>query len=109
MSISKSFNKSGRLTVTFYIKKAAARGAKEIYLICEHNGWQQVAMKPQRNGTFTGSVTVPTDEQESYQYRFRYIMENGEELYDNDWDAEAYCSNEFGGDNSVFTVKDNRK
>ncbi|HIX58045.1 MAG TPA: hypothetical protein H9850_11360 [Candidatus Anaerobiospirillum pullistercoris] len=105
MSVSKSITKDGKkVTVTFYIKKEAAQGAKKIFLICEHNGWEPVALKPQKNGTFRGSISVPTDIQPSYQYRFKYIMENDEVKFDNDWDAESYCQNPFAGDNSVFTV-----
>lgn len=106
MSISKSPTKDGKkITITFYIKKEAAAGADKIFLICEHNGWEPVAMKPQKNGTFRGSITVPTDIQPSYQYRFKYIMNNGEVKFDNDWDAESYCRNDFGTENSVFTVQ----
>lgn len=108
MSISKSPTKDGKkVTITFYIKKDAAQGASKIYLICEHNGWEPVAMKPMKNGTFRGSISVLTDIQPSYQYRFKYIMEDGEVKFDNDWDAEQYCPNQFGGDNSVFTVAAN--
>lgn len=106
MSISKSPTKDGKkITITFYIKKEAAAGADKIFLICEHNGWEPVAMKPQKNGTFRGSITVPTDIQPSYQYRFKYIMNDGEVKFDNDWDAESYCRNDFGTENSVFTVQ----
>ncbi|MCI6863824.1 isoamylase early set domain-containing protein [Anaerobiospirillum succiniciproducens] len=106
MSIAKSPTKDGKkITITFYIKKEAAAGADKIFLICEHNGWEPVAMKPQKNGTFRGSITVPTDIQPSYQYRFKYIMNDGEVKFDNDWDAESYCRNDFGTENSVFTVQ----
>lgn len=106
MSISKNPTKDGKkITITFYIKKEAAAGADKIFLICEHNGWEPVAMKPQKNGTFRGSITVPTDIQPSYQYRFKYIMNDGEVKFDNDWDAESYCRNDFGTENSVFTVQ----
>lgn len=105
MSISKSPKKDGsKITITFYIKKEAAQGADKIFLICEHNGWEPVLMKKQTNGTFRGAITVPTNIQPSYQYRFKYIMPDGEVKFDNDWDAEAYCPNPFAGENSVFTV-----
>ena len=58
MSVSKKFTKDNKVTVTFTIKKTAAQNAKKIDLLCEHNGWQPVAMKPQKNGTFKGSITV---------------------------------------------------
>ena len=64
MSVSKRF-KEKKLTVSFYMKKEAAQGAEKIDLLCEHNGWQPVAMKPQRNGTFRGSITVNLGEKPS--------------------------------------------
>ncbi len=104
MSVSKKFTPYAKVTVTFTIKKAAAQGATKIELLCEHNGWQAVAMKPQKNGTFKGSITVPEGDKPSYQYRFRYTFDDNSVKFDNDWDAEQYVSNPFGGDNSVFSV-----
>ena len=106
MSVSKRF-KEKKLTVSFYIKKEAVQGAKQIDLLCEHNGWQPVAMKPQRNGTYRGSITVNLGEKPSYQYRFRYTMPDGTVKYDNDWDAEMYTPNPFGGENSVSSAVKN--
>ena len=106
MSVAKTLSKNGKkITITFYNTKEAVQGAAQIYLICEHNGWEPVAMKPQHNGTYCGSITVPTDLQSSYQYRFKYIMPDGSVKFDNDWKAESYCANAFGGDNSVFSVE----
>ncbi|MCK0514215.1 isoamylase early set domain-containing protein [Anaerobiospirillum sp. NML120448] len=103
MSISKRITKDGKkVTITFYIKKEAAQGAKKIFLICEHNGWEPVVMKPLKNGTYCGSISVPTSIQPSYQYRFKYIMEDGQERFENDWDAESYAPNPYGEENSVF-------
>ncbi len=105
MSVSKRFTEK-KVTVSFYIKKEAAQGAEQIFLLCEHNDWQPVAMKPQKNGTFRGSITIERGVRPSYQYRFRLVMPDGSERYDNDWDAEAYCRNDFGSDNSVFSAEE---
>ncbi len=104
MSVTKKYGKDSKVTVTFTIKKNAAQGAVKIDLLCEHNGWQAVAMKKQKNGTFKGAITIPADEQPSYQYRFKYTFEDNSVKYDNDWDAETYVSNPFGEENSVFSV-----
>ena len=104
MSISKRFTDKNKLTVFFYIKKEAAQEAEKIDLLCEHNSWQPVAMKPQKNGTFRGSITFKLGEKTSYQYKYRYQMKDGSIKYENDWDAEDYCSSPFGGDNSVFSA-----
>ena len=104
MSVSKRFTKDHRVTVTFNIKKEAAQGASKIELLCEHNGWQAVAMKQQKNGTFKGSISVPEGEKAAYQYRFKYTFADNSVKYDNDWDAERYVANPFGGENSVFSA-----
>ncbi len=103
MSVSKRFS-GKKLTVSFYIKKEAAQDAKSIDLICEHNGWQAVELKKQKNGTFRGSITIDIGVQPSYQYKFKYTMNDGSVKYDNDWDADMYVSNPFGGENSVFSA-----
>ena len=64
----------------------------------------KLAMKAQKNGTFKGSITVPEGEQGTYQYRFKYTFADNSVKYDNDWDAERYVANPFGGDNSVFSA-----
>lgn len=101
MSVSKRFREK-KLTVSFYITKEAAQDAKEIDLLCEHNGWEPVALKAQKNGAFRGSITIDRSNQDSYQYRFKLIMPDGSEKFDNDWNAEDYVANPFGGQNSIF-------
>lgn len=103
MSVSKRFTPK-KVTIAFYITKEAAQGAAKIDLLCEHNGWEPVAMKPQKNGTYRGSITIARGIQDKYQYRFKYTMPDGSVKFDNDWNAEEYCPNPFGGDNSVFTM-----
>ena len=104
MSVSKRFTKTNKVTVTFTVKKEAAQGAEKIDLLCEHNGWQAVALKPQKNGTFKGSISVTEGEKPSYQYKFKYTYADGSKKYDNDWVAERYVANPFGGENSMFSA-----
>ena len=108
MSVSKRFSPT-KVTVSFYVKKEAAQGAKEVALICEHNDWQDVALKPQKTGTFRGSITIPVGIKPSYQYRFKFTTEDGSVRYDNDWNAESYTKNPFGEDNSVFSALPEKK
>lgn len=110
MSTSKTLNKKGdKLTVTFYVTKEAAAGAKKIFLICEHNGWEPVALKQQKSGIFSGSISVPVGEQEGYKYKFKYILDNGEEKFENDWKADKYVANPFNAEDSFFTVEPTEK
>lgn len=108
MSVSIKFYPK-KFTVVFYIKKEAAQDAEKIELICEHNGWEPVALKPQKNGTFRGSITIPRGIKNSYQYKFKYYMKDGSTKYDNDWNAQAYIESPFGGDNSVFYATEQKK
>lgn len=96
--------KTGKVTVTFTIKKEASQNAEKIDLLCEHNGWQAVALKPQKNGTFKGSISLPADGQVKYQYKFKYTFADESVKFDNDWDAEGYTANPFGGENSFFSI-----
>ena len=58
MSVSKRFTPK-KVTIAFYITKEAAQGAAKIDLLCEHNGWEPVAMKPQKNGKSRGKKKIP--------------------------------------------------
>ena len=96
--------------VTFKITKEAAQNAVEINLLCDFNAWDPVAMTKNKNGTFTTTIDIPSDEsiKETYQYRYQYVMADGSEKYDNDWEAELYVPNPYNGDNSAFTLPVNK-
>lgn len=109
MSTTKKVFKT-KVKVTFEVSKDAAQGASEIYLLCEHNGWDPIKLSPvktkKKEGFFTLTVDIDkANAKNVYQYRFRYVMPDGSEKYDNDWDAERYCTNPFGGENSVFIIE----
>ena len=55
-------------------------------------------MKQLKNGSFSVTVSLPAGQ----SYRYRYLLDG--ERWENDWDAESYVSNEFGGEDSVITV-----
>ena len=104
MSVSKRF-RAKKLTVSFYVSKEASKEAVAMELLCEHNGWEPVAMKKQSNGTYRGSITVDRGVQDAYQYRFKLTYADGTSKYDNDWNADDYVANPFGGENSIFYAK----
>lgn len=98
-----------KIKVTFFISEEATRGAKEIFLCCESNGWQPIAMEKStaktNQGSFSVSIDLPKkDLKDSYEYRFQYIMEDGSSIYDNDWNADGYRPSPFGNDNSYFNT-----
>lgn len=105
MPVKKQFLKSRpEVKVTFEVTKEAAQGAKEVYLLCEALEWKREALKPLKAGSFKGTFNLPTDSKDDFEYRFCLVMEDGEEKFDNDWDAESYRPNPLGGDNSVVSV-----
>ncbi len=106
MPTKKQFLKSKpEVKVTFEVGKEAAQGAKEVYLICEYNDWEREELKPLKTGVFKGTINLPTDDKADYEYRYCLVMEDGSEVYDNDWEADAYRASSMGGDNSVVTVQ----
>ncbi|MDD6178074.1 MAG: isoamylase early set domain-containing protein [Succinivibrionaceae bacterium] len=108
MSTVKKYLKT-KVKVTFEVAKEAALGAKEVYLLCDFNGWDPIPLvaskAKKKEGSYSLSIDLPIpQETKAFQYRFRFVMPDGSEKYDNDWNAEKYCPNPFGGENSVFTV-----
>ena len=55
-------------------------------------------MKRQKNGSFAASLSL----ERGREYQFRYLLD--QERLENDWQADKYLRNEFGGDNSVVVV-----
>ena len=47
---------------------------------------------------YTAEVIIATGR----TYRFRYLIDN--ERWQNDWAADSYAPNEFGGDDSVLDL-----
>lgn len=84
--------------VTFYT--ARELDAEKVALVGEFNEWNEFAtpMKPLKDGRFKAVVELPVDR----RYQFRYLINNSQ--WDNEWAADRYIPNPFGGDNSVVEV-----
>ena len=105
MPVTKKFLKTKpEVQVTFEVTKDAAKEAHQVFLLGEFAGWEPVELKKQKSGLFKATVNLPTNEKENYQYRFRLVLADGQEVFDNDWVAESYATNPFGGENSVVSV-----
>jgi len=101
MSLRRQYRKTGTTcTVTFNLPKAGAGSATSVHLVGDFNGWDKTAnpMKKQKNGTFAASLSL----ERGKDYQFRYLLDR--ERWENDWQADKYLRNEFGGDNSVVVV-----
>ncbi len=105
MPVTKKFLKSKpEVQVTFEVSKEAAKSADQVFLLGEFSDWEPVELKKMKTGVFKTTLNLPTLEQDTYQYRYRLVMPDGSEIFDNDWNAEAYVSNPFGGENSLVSV-----
>ena len=76
-------------------------GGSCVQLVGDFNAWNQHDMPMHLNGNGTWQITLPLQEDQDFQ--FRYLVD-GQRWY-NDWDADAYVSNPYGGKNSVVTTK----
>jgi 1,4-alpha-glucan branching enzyme len=91
--------RTGKVKVTFAMP--AAIWADSIHVVGDFNGWDERAT-PLRQSESGWMATLELDAGQSYQYR--YLL-NGSE-WQNDWQADAYAPNQFGGDNSVLITPD---
>lgn len=87
----------GKVRVTFSMP--AAIWADTIHLVGDFNNWSNTAT-PLRLSESGWTVTLELEAGRSYQYR--YLINSAE--WHNDWHADRYEPNEFGGDNSVVVA-----
>jgi 1,4-alpha-glucan branching enzyme len=78
----------------------AEAGAEKAWVAGEFNDWSldDTPMEPQPDGSLLAVVVL--ERGRSYRYRF-YL---GDERWDNDWAADGYVENDFGGADSVIEV-----
>jgi 1,4-alpha-glucan branching enzyme len=86
------------VVVTFRLPEVAGERAN---VVGEFNGWSPEATPMERrDGSFVTEVELPIGR----AYRFRYLLDG--ERWQNDWAADAYGPNEYGGDDSVIDLTD---
>ena len=66
------------------------------------NDWSAGARVMRRDTEEGLSLTVSLGTGRAYRYRFRYLLDG--QRWDNDWAADAYIRNGFGGDDSVVDL-----
>jgi 1,4-alpha-glucan branching enzyme len=89
---------NGKVEVTFTMP--ALEGVTRLYVVGDFNNWSIVSHPMTRAADGAWGITLPLDEKRDYQ--FRYFDNNGH--WHNDWQADAYVPNNFGGDNSVVSA-----
>ena len=75
--------------------------ADSVYLVGEFNDWNRTSL-PMTRDRSEESWRITIDLQRGREYQFRYLV-NGTDWY-NDWDADRYVANPYGGDNSVLAL-----
>ena len=100
-AITKQYLKSKPVCkVTFRLPCDGALGAESVTLTGEFNNWDEKAtpMKRQKNGDYTVTLELQIER----EYRFRYCIDGCK--WENDWCADRYEPNPFGGCDSVVIV-----
>jgi 1,4-alpha-glucan branching enzyme len=94
----KTVSANGPAMVRFTLDPAV--GATTAAVCGEWNGWSSEAdiMEPDNKGGFSLIVSLEAGP----AYRFRYLLDA--ERWENDWNADAYPPNEFGGDDSLIDL-----
>lgn len=89
---------NGTCKVTFDL--TAGADVKDVHLCGEFNDWSSNAtpMTRHKDGTFHATIALDSER----TYRFRYLLDGTR--WENDWAADDYVPNEYGGDDSVVTT-----
>jgi 1,4-alpha-glucan branching enzyme len=88
----------GRASVTFTLDPGV--GAQTAAVCGEWNDWSAGADVMHRDAEGGFSLTLALDAGRAY--RFRYLLDD--QRWENDWAADAYLPNSFGGDDSVVDL-----
>jgi 1,4-alpha-glucan branching enzyme len=100
-SLQKKYVKKSRsCKVTFRLPKEAAPNASMVTIVGDFNDWKitETKMTKLKNGDFKATVELPCNR----EYRFRYLVDSNR--WENDWFADRYIPNQFGGEDSVVIV-----
>ena len=90
--------KASTCRVTFELPPEAAQ--ESAFLCGDFNDWALDAtpLTRRKDGRFSTTVTLEVGQ----QYRYRYWVDGAR--WENDWEADAYVPNGFGGDDSLIDL-----
>jgi len=100
VGLKKTYLKSSGCRVTFVLPKEAAPEAEKVTIVGDFNNWNyaETEMKKLRSGDFKLTLKLSPDR----EYKFRYLIDSRK--WENDWCADKYIPNPFGGDDSVVVI-----
>jgi 1,4-alpha-glucan branching enzyme len=95
----KTYSKGGKTCrVTFELP--AEIGAAAVHLSGDFNDWSKQAtpLVRRKDGRFSVSLSLRSER----SYRYKFLIDG--DTWENDWQADAYVPNGFGGEDSVISV-----
>jgi 1,4-alpha-glucan branching enzyme len=96
MLTKKFFKTKDEAEVTFEFNRNDVTTAM---LVGDFNDWQAIEMKfNKKTKSFKTKLRLPKGQ----KFHFRYFLNNSE--WENDYKADQYLANEFGGENSVVNT-----
>jgi 1,4-alpha-glucan branching enzyme len=98
--IEKQYEGDGSVIVVLRLPPELA--AETAYVVGEFNGWSTSAHEMLRDDDGMFVLAIRLDHPRAY--RFRYLLDG--ERWENDWAADAYIANDFGGVDSVIDLVD---
>ncbi len=101
IGVKKQYLKTGNVcNITFRLPQEAAPDAEVITVVGEFNNWSlsDTPMKKLKNGSFKATVKLSCGN----EYKFRYLIDSNR--WENDWCADEYRPNAFGGEDSVIRI-----
>jgi 1,4-alpha-glucan branching enzyme len=96
MALDKQPSTDSITLVTFRLPVGS--GAAQVQLVGDFNDWTPQTMAPSNGGGH--ELTVPLHPGRSY--RFHYLLDG--ERWENDWQADNYVPNLYGGDDSLIDL-----
>jgi hypothetical protein len=93
----KPSSEMGAILVTFTLPAEAA--AASACLVGDFTDWAPLEMERTDDGGHRAAVELAAGQ----AYRFRYLLDGAR--WENDWAADAYVANDFGGDDSVVDLR----
>ena len=87
----------GVMLVTFRLPDTLQ--ADSVHLVGDFNDWDKHSL-PLSRTHLGGPWEVTNDVDRGQTYHFRYLVDGS--IWQNDWDADGYATNPFGGNNSVL-------
>ncbi len=86
----------GKREVTFELPGEIS--GTTVHLCGEFNDWSETSLPLSRNASGYFEVTVVVEA--GKRYRYRYLVDGAR--WENDWQADDYVTNEYGGEDSAL-------